>query len=426
MRAPARREPCSPASFPESVLTDSPAGCKNVHHMEGLKTERSDKFIDLPSRMILTTAGLDLFQRSGTPLKRISNRDGSACEGLESPKFNAATAQKMVMNSYLAEIYTRLPDLLTRRYQIISTNNLIVYAILYKKLSPSLAKTMFETNVVREFNRKNPKNSIVDLQHISPKQAETLIKAKADTFRKIEEEIMAVVRQMIMNDPAISDEDRQSRVMSLGKFIKWIDKRIWFLYYVIYLTDAREQMRNVFARMVARYLDHTKIATHLSNLVMEFIQNAEKAHFERIIVRNGLAKREHVDKFLRKRENRTLVISEAKKAGQWLELAWNMNPERAAVGRQYRIWITISNYGLIDERVRDNLAKKMKTNTDGIGIADFYSSGDGDADKLGAGLGLLYNSYLEDICKQEGIQYKTNIFPEPQKEKTTVRIEISL
>lgn len=394
--------------------------------MEGLKTERTDKFIDLPSRMILTTAGLDLFQRSGTPLKRITNRDGTACEGLESPKFNAATAQKMVMNSYLAEIYTRLPDLLTRRYQIISTNNLIVYAILYKKLSPSLAKTMFETNVVREFNRKNPKNSIVDLQHISPKQAETLIKAKADTFRKIEEEIMAGVREIIMADPAISDEDRQSRVMSLGKFINWIDKRIWFLYYVIYLTDARQQMRQVFTKMVARYLDHTKIATHLSNLVMEFIQNAEKAHFERIIVRNGMAKRGEIDKFLRKRENREFVISEAKKAQQWLELAWNMNPERAAVGRQYRIWITISNYGIIDDRVRDSLAKKMKTNTDGIGIADFYSSGDGDADKLGAGLGLLYNSYLEDICKQEGIQDKTNIFPEPQKEKTTVRIEISL
>ena len=62
---------------------------------------------------------------------------------------------------------------------------------------------------------------------------------------------------------------------------------------------------------------------------------------------------------------------------------------------------------------------------EGINIASFYQDS-GDADKLGAGLGLLYNSYLEDICKAEGIQYKCNIFPEPEKERTTVRVDITM
>ena len=108
-----------------------------------------------------------------------------------------------------------------------------------------------------------------------------------------------------------------------------------------------------------------------------------------------------------------------------LELSWTMNPERNTIGQQYRILIAISNYGLIDERLSQQLARKMKTNTDGINLASFYGSDEEDG-KLGAGLGLLYNSYLEDICRQEGIQYRCNIYPEPRKEKTTVRIDITL
>lgn len=389
------------------------------------QTERKDKFVELPTRMILTGAGLNLFHKSGTPVKRILNRDGIQREGLESMRFNAGTIQKMVMNSYIEEIFAPVPDLLSRRYHVISTNNLIVYAILYKKLSPSLAKTMFETNVVREFNRKNPKNSIVELKQIPTQTAETLKKAKADHFAKLEAELQKGVSDLIMSNPSLSDEDRRSMVLSLPKFLAWIDTRIWYLYYVIYLAGYREQIHRVFTKMLAQYLDHTRIATHLSNLLMEFVQNAEKAHFERIIVKNSFAPRDQVDKFLRDRENRQMVITAAAKSRTMLNLSWNMNPERMTVGQQYRIQISISNFGIIDDRVRADLAKKMKTNVDGIKISDFYTGGE-DPEKLGAGLGLLYNSYLEDICKNEGIQYRCNIYPEPAKEKTTVRIEISL
>lgn len=389
------------------------------------QTERKDKFVELPTRMILTGAGLALFQKSGTPIGRVLNRDGIQREGVESPRFHAGTMQKMVMNSYIEEIFAPVPDLLSRRYHVISTNNLIVYAILYKKLSPSLGKTMFETNVVREFNRKNPGKSIVDLKQIPTATAENLVKVKAEHIKKLEAELHAGVAQLVMNNTALGDEDRRSMILSLPKFLAWMDKRIWYLYYVIYLSGYQEQMRRVFTRMLAQYLDHTRIATHLSNLLMEFVQNAEKAHFERIIVKGGFARREEVDKFLRSRENRESVTLAARQSRQMLDLSWNMNPERMTIGQQYRIQINVSNFGIIDDRVRMELSKKMKTNVDGIGISDFYDGG-GDPEKLGAGLGLLYNSYLEDICKQEGIQYRCNIYPEPAKEKTTVRIEISL
>ncbi|HMU85272.1 MAG TPA: hypothetical protein PKC35_18145, partial [Leptospiraceae bacterium] len=189
--------------------------------------DRSDSTIALPARMVLTREGLSLFAKNPESIKKVKSRDGMQREGLEADAFNAPTVQKLIMNSYLEEIYVRLPDPLRRRAQIISTNNLVVYAVLYKKLSPSLARMLFESTVVREFNRKNPKNSIVDLKHIPSEKVDGLRQLKPGLFEQMEEEIHADVVDRISSNPALSEEDKSVRVRSLPKFIKWIDKRIW-------------------------------------------------------------------------------------------------------------------------------------------------------------------------------------------------------
>ncbi len=386
---------------------------------------RANSMISLPARIVLTREGLALFARSPDAVKKIRTREGLMREGLESESFNAPTVQKLIMNSYLEEIYSRLADPLRRRSQIISTNNLVVYAVLYKKLSPSLAKMLFESTVVREFNRKNPRNSIVDLKHIPPEKVDGLRSAKPELFEQMESEIHDEVLSRIVGSPDLSEEDRTTRIKSLPKFIKWIDKRIWYLYFIIHQTPLKEQMKKAFGGMIALYMDHTKIATHLSNMLMEFVQNAEKSSLERIIVRANIAKRDDVDRLLRDLDNRKKIVELAIRTDQMVDISWNMNPERNNFGKQYRVQIIVSNYGIIDEQTRSALARKMKTNVEGINIASFYQDS-GDANKLGAGLGLLYNSYLEDICRAEGIQYKCNIFPEPEKERTTVRVDITM
>lgn len=386
--------------------------------------KRANPFINLPTKIFLTGEGLRLLAKKPQQLKKFRNRDGTIKEGLVSDRFNALLVQKLVLNSYAEEIYVREVDLLRYRSEIISTNNLIVYAILYKKLSPSLAEMLFQSPVVKAHNRKNPKHAIVDLNMISRELVDRLREEKTELFDAIEAEIIEEVKRRITQNRLISEEDKQTRIRSLDKFVAWIDRRIWYLYLIIYQTALKKEMVSSFASMIAVYLGRTQIATHLSNLLMEFVQNAERAHLERIIIRGKFATRDMVDSFVRDRENRAQILKEAERINQMLELSWNMNPETVSLGQQYRIAITVSNYGIISEDMRIMISRKMRTNVEGITLAKFYE--DSSEDKLGAGLGLLYNSYLEDICRQEGIQYKCNIFPEPQTEKTTVRMEIIL
>jgi hypothetical protein len=398
---------------------------KIIHQVEDMEQKTVPKgFIDLPANIILSADGLQVLSASKTPIRRLNARGGQARDGLFSQAFNAATVQKLIMNSYIDEIYYASGEFLSKRAQIISTTNLVIYAMLYKMLSPTLAKKVIESPVLREYNRRNPKSAIVDFKSIPQKVMDDFLAKNKAILARIEHEMIDAVLTRITADKSLPEEDKIVRMRSLEKFVRWVDKRIWYLYLIIYQTPLKKEIEAAYVELFFQYLDNTQIAVHTGNLVMEFIQNAEKAHLERIIVRNQLASRDQVDAYLRNKLHREQVVSLAERSKQLLEVAWLFHTDRVSAGKAYNIKIVISNYGLINESTRDALAKKLKTDTSGISLSDFYEDS-GETGKLGAGLGLLYNSYLEDVCREKGIRYFCTIFPEPRLEKTTVTLDLT-
>ncbi|HNA79666.1 MAG TPA: hypothetical protein PKM44_02060 [Turneriella sp.] len=398
---------------------------KNIHQVADMEQKAIPKgFIDLPANIILSADGFQVLSASKTPIRRLTARGGQARDGLFSQAFNAATIQKMIMNSYIDEIYYASGEFLTKRPQIISTTNLVIYAMLYKMLSPTLARRVIESPVLREYNRRNPKNAIVDFKSIPQKVMDDFLTKNKAILARIEHEMIDAVLTRITSDKNLPEEDKIVRMRSLEKFVRWVDKRIWYLYLIIYQTPLKKEIETAYVELFFQYLDNTQVAVHTGNLVMEFIQNAEKAHLERVIVRNQLASRDQVDAYLRNKLHREQVVAMAERSKQQLEIAWHFQTDRVNAGKIYNVKIIISNFGLINESTRDSLAKKLKTDTSGISLSDFYEDS-GETGKLGAGLGLLYNSYLEDVCREKGIRYFCTIFPEPRLEKTTVTLDLT-
>lgn len=381
-------------------------------------------FIDIPASIVLSAEGVQILSKSRTAIQRVPTRSGQPREGLLSQAFNAATVQKMIMNSYIDEIYYASPEFLTKRQQIISTTNLIIYAMLYKMLSPTMAKRVIESPVLREYNRRNPKAAILDFKHVPQKVMDDFLVKNKAILARIEHEMIDAVLSRITSETQLPEEDKIVRMRSLEKFVRWVDKRIWYLYLIIYQTPLKAEIEKAYVDLFFQYLDNTQIAVHTGNLVMEFIQNAEKAHLERVIVRNHLAASDKVDEYLRSKAHREQAIALAARNKQQLEVTWHFHTDRVSAGKAYNVKIILSNYGLINESTRANLAQKLKTDTAGIGLADFYEQ-PSESGKLGAGLGLLYNSYLEDVCREKGIRYFCTIFPEPRLEKTTVTLDLT-
>ena len=157
--------------------------------MDQPANERKDRYLKMPADIILSKEGMGIVSQSQLAISKMNDHKGAHKEGVAAGSINAQTLQKMVMNSYVEEIFVHQPQLLTFRNEIISTNNLVVYAMLYKKLTPTISEKLFQSPIVKDFNRKNPKNAIVNLQQINRKAMEELMLRQKDLFDTLKKEI---------------------------------------------------------------------------------------------------------------------------------------------------------------------------------------------------------------------------------------------
>ena len=387
-----------------------------------LTVDRSDNYIELPGRLVLSAEGISIFKSAGRPLQRVTRFNNSVAEGLASAGFNAQTVQKLVMNGYVEEINITLPELLRSRSKIIDMTKLVTFGILYKKMNPALGKMLLESDVISLYNRKNPGNMIKSINDINKQKMQLLKQARAHAFEVMQFEIRDLVVQSLVQDETLEEEDRLLQIRSLEKFVTFIDDRIWYLYFIVYQSPLRQGMTRLFVELVTSYLHRTKIATYLATILMELIQNAEKANFDRVMLQNRLVKSPgETATLLRDPEKRKQVSALAFKTGQNLNLNWLFDSGKASTSREFRIEIQVTNPGSISHMIQSKLKNKLHAETGSVSLSDFYED---TGQQLGAGLGLLYISYLRDECQKAKIQFTSQVFADDSADTTTAKLQV--
>lgn len=359
--------------------------------------------------------------------ERLQNHRGDWQEGFSLQVFPVKLMDDLLTNSQESEFYVQQPELLSIRNQLIAFNNLLIQTILYKKISPHFSEVLLKSEPLQKYNRKNPRAAITDFTNLNKQRSEEFCRNNLDICHAVKQDIQVLVNKKLQDDKDMEEDERKLRKEVLPWFLNRIDLRIWHLFFLIYKSSPalKEEMNNYFASVLFDYLENMQVSTHLSHLFMEFVQNAEKAHFEKIALQHQV-KPDEVDSFLRVPKNRELLQKIAMRKNKLLELAWMIKKENNDNEKKhpYSVTIFISNIADIDEKVRQTMTEKMNTSVKGMSISSFYQEKKDNS--LGGGLGLLYNSYLEDFCKERGMKYSCNIFPQPKDEKITIRIKLVL
>lgn len=389
-----------------------------------LPIDRTDVLIDLPVRMALYEDGIISLMGSLTKLPYFTMSDGSRGQGIVRQGLLAPTTQKLIINGYVRDIYVYMPELLKHRSKIIDLTRLSIYGLLYKQMNPTLAKVLLHSPVLLEYNKHNPSSAIRTLNHVNRKQVEAVLKAKANQKEVLELEIRNEAVQRILESTELSEEDRLMHIRSLDKFIKFIDDRIWYLYMIVYASELRDEMKNLFADTIATYLDRTKIATHLSSVVMELVQNAEKANFDKLLMDNHwIQSPKESFQWLKNNDRRKKVVALAQSQQKFVEIAWRFHKDEIMQRKNYRIDIIVRNPGIMTHSTEKKLAGKMNTDVSESNLSDFFT--ESSEEKLGAGLGLLYISYLKEECDRAGLDFKTSVYSDRIEKKTEAKIQIT-
>lgn len=151
--------------------------------------------------------------------------------------------------------------------------------------------------------------------------------------------------------------------------------------------------------MIAEYLEKTKVSFYMNNLLMEFIQSAQRTHFERIFSSQHI-NGDQLEIVMADEENRRWAIEEAIQKNQYLTLSWDIRTEASFTGKNYKLILKITNHGIINESLKVlHTQKTRETNLN-------------DLTKISSEISHLLIKNIEEICKKEKISFRSSINPD--------------
>lgn len=382
--------------------------------------QRKNPFISLEAKFLLTDDGENFFASKSIPLRAIVSPEGRKCYGFTSPNFHAYVVQKLIVKKMISDIFVQNVTLLDKRTEIMDVTKLTIYGILYKKFGPQLSKFLISTDLMDRYNRKNSTKKITENTKFNYDAINQLIESKREEIYGLKKLMLARPISMIETDQDIRPEDKLEKKLIITKFVEMIDKQSWYIFYLISQTDERQNIIKKVETQLIEYLEKTKIADYFSLMLMEIIQNGEKAHLEKTARTKNLVKEnESIDKFLLDPGCREIVITQAKKWNHNLQLSWKFeNPTISTESSEYKLQVQLTNKGVVGAKKKQEMQSKIKAEVREKDLASFYKS---DEDhKLGAGLGLFYLSYIQDACKNINIKFESRIITDEKKEETIV------
>lgn len=131
---------------------------------------------------------------------------------------------------------------------------------------------------------------------------------------------------------------------------------------------------------------------HLNNIIMELVDNAEKANFLHILEEHKIDIPVNQSELIT--NNRKEIVELCKKFDKWVKISWKFSKEIFKVEVSNNVPIPPSE------------AKKLreKATSDITTIVDGFSEEEIDDEKLGAGLGLYFVKFFADELRQKDIE----------------------
>lgn len=380
--------------------------------------------IDLPSKIILSESGEEYFSTMSVPLKTVSGINGRKRLGFQANVLEVPFLKTILRQGYFEEIYCTALALIDKKEALQDISKLIFYSLIYNKFKPHLSHIILSSDLVERYNYKNPTKKIGSDTRFNEQKIKQFFTERKNLISDLINFILREPFKVIDQDDEIKEKDEKKGI--LKTFLQHIPLKEWFLFFLV--TNNQEERNRIIARisdLMLTYLGKTKISDYIGFLLVELIQNAEKASLSKAIKVKKLAEDE--EKFLKDASNREIAKEMAMQMNYFIETSWKikfMDATSLSHVGSIRFEIMVSNRGVIPKTVRKKVKAKQDVDIDkGQSLADFYEEG---SQMLGAGLGLFYISYITEESSRQGIRFDSTIESDDDKDTTYVILRLTI
>ena len=384
--------------------------------------EKKKFFLDLPLKVILTEEGTSHFLSHKKQLLNLKLADNKSAHGISLDHFSPASVQNMIHLDYISRMEISMPEFVTHRQEVMDLSKLIVYSILYKQFDRETFSELIKTECVRHHNRNNPSQLIDEKTSIPDKQLREILSVKDNVIQQSRKAILNPVWNSIMANNDYSPEEKNIYLLMTEKFMNRLGLLNWYIITKFYKSEGFSEIINLLRKLLAVYMDKSKVAEYISVMMMELAVNCENNNIrkETKLLYQGI---DNSDTLIFDPDVRAKVVKELARKHELVFVSWTLGGGSTAIGKQGLLQITLYNKDDQFQEVKENIESKMSANLSKKSLIDFYRQMP--EGQEGTDLGLYYLSYLEDACKKVNIKFESIVNQSSASDLTVINLKFN-
>lgn len=379
--------------------------------------------IELPVKVILTDVGTTFFIKNKRNLRKFKLADNVEEYGILLDRFTPASLQRMILIDYVSKVEISNGQFVTIRQEVMDIAKLIIYSMLYRQYDAYIFQRVLSSEVIKNWNRKNPANIIDDKTKINDSFLQNVILEKAKDIEEIKQNILSPMYAFISKNSSLLAEEKNIQLLLSEKYLNNLRPFTWFIIAKFKGSDGYDSLIKDIRTSLAEYMEKAKIAEYVALNIMELATNAENSNLKReakAIFKGAV----DMNAVLFDPNIRRQVIDSLERKGELVYLSWKLGSRGSSIGMQGKLQITIFNKESEYEKMKEAFDEKKSADLKKRSLQDFYKDlpdGEGNTE-----LGLYYLSYLSEACDKVNVKFESMVNQMSSSDLTVISLVISL
>jgi len=379
--------------------------------------------IELSVKVILTDAGTNFFIKNNKKLRKFRLADNVEEYGILLDRFTPVSLQRMMLADYISKVEISDSEFVTIRQEVMDISKMVTYSMMYRQYDTYIFQRVLSSDVIKNWNRKNPANIIDEKTRINDAFLQNVLKDKEKDINEIKQSVLQPMLGFINRNSNLLPEEKNIQILLSEKFLNTLRPFTWFIISKFKDSDGYDLLIKDIRTGLAEYMEKAKIAEYVALNVMELAANAENNNLKREakVVFKGAVDMNAVlfDPNVRKQ-----VIESLQRKGELVYISWKLGSKGTSIGTQGKLHITIYNKESEYEKMKEAFDVKKHADLKKRTLQDFYK--DLPESESSTDLGLYYLSYLSEACEKVNVKFESFVNQVSGSDLTVVTMAINI
>jgi hypothetical protein len=255
---------------------------ENVLAVEQTGRRKRSMVLPVPTRIILNERGVSFFLVHQRFLHPFETADGAKYFGFRLERVNYAWLKKLFLRGYIEKVEIQVKDITNNNLAVRDAIKMVFFAMFRRRINLTVLDYIYDSPMLRAWNRANPKKIIGPGVKISEKSLRDLLHNMEEQVADMRNGLTGRIIAKLSPSTMVIWEDEKRLTNFIRELIEDIDPLIMFVLVGSKPDDRELLVRNI-SRWVSEFVRRVDILDLASLLGIELVSAAERSALVRLM-----------------------------------------------------------------------------------------------------------------------------------------------